>query len=59
MRDRRRVEAIGNSTEAFEVIVIEELKKRNCLEISRCKKALRLRLEERGRGEERSLEIFT
>ena len=26
MRDRRRVEAIGNSTEVFEVIVIEELK---------------------------------
>ena len=26
MRDRRRVEAIGNSKEVFEVIVIEELK---------------------------------
>ena len=26
MRDRRRVEAIGNSTEVIEVIVIEELK---------------------------------
>ena len=26
MRDRRRVESIGNSTEVFEVIVIEELK---------------------------------
>ena len=26
MRDRRRVEAIGNSIEVFEVILIEELK---------------------------------